>query len=154
MLRLFKSVKHSSGLCKLKRITGERKNGYSEMNCSGSNPLHNRHIPALPPSLASWSGKGRPCKVWSWGRPHALIQALQFRKKGSSSIILGELFTWTTLAITAMTSPSLNFLPLVMMHQHCLRCSLACAWLARLLSHPSMFHMFFCVFHIPFYSNA
>ena len=85
---------------------------------------------ALPSHLAR-ADHVRWSKIWSWGRQHALIQALQSTQplcrlgkqvKGNSFILLRVSFIQTAPAKTAMTSLSLFFLPSVTMCQHCLQC--------------------------------
>ena len=68
------------------------------------------------------------------------------QEKGNSFVLLGASFTRTALAKTAMTSPSLCFLPSARMCQHCIRCVVARR--ARPFSPNCVFHVLFCVFHV------
>ena len=105
---------------------------------------------------SSRSGKGRPCVLITCSQPgFAVFQSLfrlEKQEKGNSSTLLGAPCTRMALAITAMISASLCFLPSVTMCQHCLRCVVA--RLARLFSCPCIFHVLFCMFHVLFYSKC
>ena len=88
-----------------------------------------------------------------WSRlcsPPAFIWAWETGKR-QVFILLGALVTRTVLAVPAMMKPSLCILPSALMRQHCLHCVVA--QLVRLFSHPWLFHILFCTFHMLLYSK-